>query len=154
MTAANHNNRLARAYVDGRLFDSNGWGGVRVAVRVAHDRPVARLLEARAADPQHARLMGIEEALLLARELGARQVVVFCDDESAVRQVRGEEEPPGPALRTYLRVAALMNQFRRATVLQASTVPPSGPCAMPGFNGAEVRVLGQPRNLSLFPALG
>ena len=154
MTAANQNNRLARAHVDGRLFDCDGWGGIRVAVRVGQERPVARLLEARAADTQHARLMGIEEALLLARELGARQVVVFCDDQSVVRQVRREEEPPASALRTYLRIAALMNQFRRATILQASTVAPSGPCAMPGFSGAEVRVLGRPRNLSLFPALG
>ncbi|MFQ6096374.1 MAG: reverse transcriptase-like protein [Armatimonadota bacterium] len=154
MTAARGDSRLARAYVDGRMYDSSGWGGIRVAVRVGDQPPVARFLEVNGQDERLARLMGVEEALLLAKELGARAVVVFCDDEWVARRLRENGEVPDHVLPTYLRVAALMNQFRSSAVVHASTAQPAEDARlMAAFGAAEVRILGRPRNLSLFPAL-
>jgi hypothetical protein len=146
--------RTARAYVDGRLFSTSGWGGVRITVRVGQERPVSRFLESTGQDALEAHLLGIEEALLMAREMGARTVSAFCESEDAVALTAETADVPASLLAVHLRIRALTNQFKRAAVVPAG-VPtgPPGPSALRDFGGAEVRLLGQPRNLSLFPAL-
>lgn len=146
--------RTAKAYVDARVYSPEGWGGVRVTVRAGPDQAVARFLQPEGQSLEAARLLGVEEALTLAKELGAARVVVFCDDEATVRLLaRGEkadEAPVGP----YLRVRALMKQFRGVAAVRASALPPED-CRslLKGFGEARVRPLGRPRNLSLFPRL-
>lgn len=144
----------ARAYVDGRLFAAEGWDGVRVTVRVGSSRPVARLLESTGQEPLEGRLLGVEEALVMAREMDARRVLVFCDDEEAAGLTAETADVPAGLLGVHLRIRALMNQFQRAIIASAGPqLDALGPSALRDFSGAEVRLLGRPRNLSLFPAL-
>ncbi len=145
---------VATAYVDGRLYDARGWGGVRLTVRVPPHAPMSLLLEPGPTDAQTARLLAIEEALTVVKEAGARRVAVFCDDGAAVRIIRGEAHVEGDSLAPYLRVRALMNRFNRVAVVEASALPAQRVRRLlAGFGKASVRPLGQPRNLSLFPQL-
>lgn len=146
--------RCARAYIDGRLFSADGWGGVRVTVRLGSARPVARFLESTGHEPLEGHMLGIEEALLMAKEMGAAKVLVFCENEAAAELAAEAPDLPARLLPLHLRIRALMNQFHRAAIAPAGTTSrPPGPCALGEFSAAEVRLLGRPRNLSLFPAL-
>ena len=145
---------VATAYVDGRLYDARKWGGVRVMVSLPPASQLSVLLEPGPRDPWTARVLGVEEALTLAKELGARRVVVLCDDADAVRVINEGEGAEGDALGPYLRVRALLNQFDHAVVAEARALPaPDSRRLLQGFRMARVRPLGRPRNLSLFPQL-
>lgn len=144
----------ARAYVDARVYGPEGWGGVRVILRLSPDDAVARFLQPHGQSRQAARVLGVEEALTIAKEMGVSRVVVFCDDEATVKLFAtgaGSEEVP---IGSYLRVRALMKQFDHAALLPATALPPRD-CQplLKAFAGAPVRQLGRPRNLSLFPRL-
>jgi len=148
-------NSTAKAYIDARVYGPEGWSGVRVTVRAGPDEAVARFLQPEGQTPEAARVLGVEEALIIAKELGARRVIVFCDDEGTVRLLTRGEGDDEALIGPYLRVRALMKQFRRVALLQASALPPAD-CRslLRGFAAAPVRQLGRPRNLSLFPSLG
>ena len=90
----------------------------------------------------------------MAKEMGARRVLVFCENEEAVALTAETADVPPTLLAIHLRIRALMNQFQRTAIAAAG--PPAdalGPSALRDFSAAEVRLLGRPRNLSLFPAL-
>ncbi|MGD8237748.1 MAG: hypothetical protein PVH68_04310, partial [Armatimonadota bacterium] len=84
----------------------------------------------------------------------AQRVLVFCDDEEAAGLTAETADVPAGLLGVHLRIRALMNQFQRAIIASAGPqLDALGPSALRDFSGAEVRLLGRPRNLSLFPAL-
>ncbi len=110
--------RTVHAYV-AEMGSETGAAGMGVAFFDARGRVLSTVERPfpRAVTREPAAFRGILLALWTARRLGARGVIVHCDNPAVVRQITGEVEV-GPALvGPYLQVRALLHAYRTAQVL-------------------------------------
>lgn len=104
--------RALRAATAGRA--APGARGVVAAVLRWEDGGPSRLVvrRMRRGDTVPPAYRAVLLALWEARRMGARSLVVGCDDPEVTAQISGRAPPPPDAVGPYLQVRALMNAFR------------------------------------------
>jgi ribonuclease HI len=130
--------------------------GVGVAVKDRSSRALDWFADCVAADSGALPAMvAVEHGLQVAAEMGARTVTVLVDDENAVRIVNREAEVPRDSVPCFIRVRALMNQLRKASVRMIPSEQNREARRLAEAAAANEPVSDVPAsaNLSLFPAM-
>jgi len=113
--------QLLYAFTSAHMVPDTDVAGLGAVIRTPRRHTVRKThATACTTDPVVAAYEAIKLALREAREMGARAVVVYTDNEAVLHQLDKTVRVDPEQLARHLETRSLLNQFHRAQVLRAS----------------------------------